>query len=462
MLEDKVEAFLKRHSISMVEKTVIVGVSGGPDSLALLHFLWKRQKLWQMRLIALHVDHMFRGEQSYLEAMFVKEFCMKFNIAFEWTQLNVTEYMEMHGLSAQVAARECRFHFFKEMMQKYNASYLILGHHGDDQIETILMRMTRGSSGKARAGIAIRRPFHSGEILRPFLTVNKEEIERYCEVHHLEPRRDPSNEKPTYSRNRFRLEVLPFLKKENPAVHEHFQRMSEELYQDEAFLEELTAEEMNKVMKSKNAGEVTLQIDKFFAMPLPLQRRGIQLILNYLYHARPASLSALHIEHVFSLLKSPHPNGRLEFPGGLHIIRSYQICEFLFSIKEEPPYRFELYGPGSIQLPDGQTITLEYTKERTIDHGNDVCILNPSDIHFPIIVRTRKDGDRIQPKGMSGTKKIKDIFIDLKIPQTKRNSWPVVMDGTGRILWLPGLKVSSDEARHEAMDVYLLLKYNKH
>lgn len=461
MLEHKVESFLNRHNLSLTGKKMIVGVSGGPDSLALLHFLWKRRERWSLNLFAVHVDHMFRGEQSYLEAVFVKEFCQKLNIPFEWTQINVTDYMKEHGKSSQVAARECRYQFFEDMMRKFEASYLILGHHGDDQIETILMRLTRGSSGKARAGIAINRPFATGEILRPFLAVNKEEIEEYCLTHKLNPRRDPSNEKPYYSRNRFRLEVVPFLKSENSSVHEHFQRMSEELYQDETFLEALTVEKMNKVMKSRNAREIILDIEKFLEMPLPLQRRGIQLILKYLYQVRPESLSALHIDIIMRLVQSPHPSGELDFPEGLHIIRSYRMCEFLFEQREENDYHFELASPGSINLPDGSTISLEYIEDIQDIQGLDSFVLNPTHIKFPIIVRTRKNGDRIQPKGMSGTKKIKDIFIDSKISQFKRDNWPIITDGTGSVLWIPQLKVSNLDARNETLDVYLLLTYKK-
>jgi tRNA(Ile)-lysidine synthase len=461
MLEQKVEAFLDRHSISLFGKKVIVGVSGGPDSLTLLHYLWRKRDSWSLNLIAVHVDHMFRGEQSYLEAIFVKEFCHTLHIPFEWTQINVTDYMKETGKSAQVAGRECRYEYFETMMRKFESDYLILGHHGDDQIETMLMRMTRGSSGKARAGIAITRPFSIGEIIRPLLAVNKEEIEQYCLMHELNPRRDPSNQKPYYSRNRFRLEVVPFLKNENPAVHEHFQRMSEELYQDEAFLEELTVKEMNKVLKSKDVEEITLYTEKFLAIPLPLQRRGIQLILNYLYKVRPSSLSALHIDLIMMLIQSPHPSGRLDFPEGLHINRSYQLCEFHFTQREDEPFRFELEYPGSTQLPDGSTIQLDYVDTTKDIDGLDTCLLNPSEIEFPIIVRTRINGDRIQPKGMSGTKKIKDIFIDSKIPLKDRSTWPIVTDGTGSILWIPQLKVSNHESRHEALDSYLLLTYKK-
>ncbi|HYK74414.1 MAG TPA: tRNA lysidine(34) synthetase TilS, partial [Pseudoneobacillus sp.] len=200
MFEQKVEAFLNRHSLSLYGKKVMVGVSGGPDSLGLLYFLWRKQELWNLTIVAAHVDHMFRGEQSYQEALFVKEFCNELSIEYEWTQINVEEYMKSTGKSTQVGARECRYQFFEEMMEKHQADYLVLGHHGDDQIETMLMRMTRGSSGKARAGIAFKRPFQKGEIIRPFLAVSKQEIERYCLEHQLDPRRDPSNDKPYYSR----------------------------------------------------------------------------------------------------------------------------------------------------------------------------------------------------------------------------------------------------------------------
>ncbi|HLO10645.1 MAG TPA: tRNA lysidine(34) synthetase TilS [Pseudoneobacillus sp.] len=462
MLEQKVETFLKQHSINLSGNTVIVGVSGGPDSLTLLHYLWQKREQWGLKLIAAHVDHMFRGEESYLEAVFVKDLCEKLEIQFEWTQINVEEYMIKSGQSTQVGARECRYQFFEKVMAKYNAAYLILGHHGDDQIETMLMRMTRGSSGKARAGIPIRRPFGQGEIIRPLLVVNKDEIENYCLTFQLNPRRDPSNQKPYYSRNRYRLEVIPFLKRENPAVHEQFQRMSEELYQDETFLEELTAQEMNKVVKSRNDDKITLHIEQFLAMPLPLQRRGIQLILKYLYKVRPSSLSALHIDLIMKLMRSPHPSGRLDYPLGLQIIRSYQLCDFLFNQKEKTPYYFELENHGSIELPNGYTFSLEYVESSRVNKEANTCLLDPLKTKLPIIIRTRRNGDRIHPKGMSGTKKIKDIFMDEKIPQEFREDWPIVTDSTGSILWIPQLKKSHFEASDDSLNRYLLLTYKRH
>ncbi|MHC0039277.1 tRNA lysidine(34) synthetase TilS [Pseudoneobacillus sp. C159] len=459
MLEQKVEAFLKRHHLSLKGKRLLIGVSGGPDSLTLLHYLWKKRDLWELEIIAVHVDHMFRGEQSWEEAIFVKETCRKMEVLFEWKQINVTAYMQETGKSPQIAARECRYQYFEEKMHQFQADYLVLGHHGDDQIETILMRMTRGSSGYARAGIPFKRPFARGEIIRPLLAVSRLEIENYCMIHKLDPRRDPSNEKPYYVRNRFRSDILPFLKKENPAVHEHFQRMSEELNQDEKFLEELTVSELNKVMRSRTDREISIEVDQFLAIPLPLQRRAIQLILNYLYRVRPSSLSALHIDLILKLLGQSNPSGQLDFPEGLRIIRSYQQCDFQFGEKKAGIFRYELFGPGNIHLPNGDSIHLEYVAQLPSTRGLDLCILNPQQIPFPLIIRTRAQGDRIHPKGMSGTKKIKDIFIDAKIPLARRETWPIVTDGEGNIVWAPKLKLSNLDVRGQHLESYLVLTY---
>jgi tRNA(Ile)-lysidine synthase len=251
MLETKVKAFLQHQAFSLASKKIVIGVSGGPDSLALLHYLLAEKETQRLSLAVAHVDHMFRGQESYEDAMFVKEFCEQSAIPFEMTRVNVSEIMGSSGKSSQIAAREVRYEFFLKIMEKYEYPFLALAHHGDDQIETMLMRFTRGSTGVARAGIPFSRPFEKGTIFRPFLGLERADVLDYCQRHNLSPRIDPSNEKSIYSRNRFRKEVIPFLKKENPHVHEHFQRFSDELKSDEIFLQELTVQRMNTVMTKK-------------------------------------------------------------------------------------------------------------------------------------------------------------------------------------------------------------------
>lgn len=461
MLETKVNAFLERYSFHFENIAMVVGVSGGPDSLALLHYLWSQREKRNLSIVVAHVDHMFRGEESFQDAMFVKGYCEQRLIPFEMARINIPEMMTRTGQSAEVAGREARYDFFAEVMDSYKYSYLALAHHGDDQIETILMRLTRGSAGKARAGIPFLRPFKSGAVFRPFLSLTKNELEQYCREHHLVPTYDPSNEKGIYTRNRFRSEVLPFLKSENRKVHEHFQRFSEELRGDEIYLQDLTLELMNKVMVKKERQQITIDITKFLNMPLPLQRRGIQLILNYLYKERPSSLSAIHIDQIFSLIKHQHPSGKLNFPRGLKVIRSYLKCHFQFEEVNSESYHFEIHMPGKIHLPNSRAIMMEHVNSPTKASGSCVALFSADKVKLPLMVRTRENGDRMSLKGREGTKKIKDIFIDCKVSIQDRDGWPIVTDRDGLILWLPGLKKSAIEGFDNSVNNYIQLIYKR-
>ena len=458
-METKVERFLEQRGFALEGKRILVGVSGGADSLALLNYLLNKQQEHSFTLVVGHVDHMFRGQESVEDAKFVEHYCETRKIPFKMKTINVPQYMEKTGKSPEVAARECRYQFFAGVMREDNLSHLALGHHGDDQIETILMRLTRGSSGNARAGIPFTRTFENGSIIRPFLCLNRNEIEQYCVEHGLHPRHDSSNDSDDYLRNRFRKYVVPFLKQENANVHEHFMRFSEELQLDEEYLQELTKEKMNIVMKDKKREKVTIDIDAFLAIPLPLQRRGIQLILNYLYCERPASLSAIHIDAFFSLIERINPSGRLDFPEGLQVIRSYRLCHFLFPTKEHKGYRFSLAEPGECSLSNGDIITIQRI-DIPVETNRNTVLFNSKDIEFPIIIRTKEQGDRMSLKGMKGTKKLKSIFIDQKIPINRREAWPVVTDGKNRILWLPGLKKCYDADTLDKGEGYILITHH--
>ncbi|WP_160725663.1 tRNA lysidine(34) synthetase TilS [Bacillus sp. USDA818B3_A] len=461
MLESKVESFLQRHSFSLENKRIVVGVSGGPDSLALLHYLLKERQKRNLFLVVAHVDHMFRGEESYLDAMFVKDFCEQNKVDFEMIQIDVTKIMNETGKSSQIAAREVRYQFYHKIMEQFQSPYLALGHHGDDQVETMLMRLTRGSSGKARAGIPFTRKFYEGTIFRPFLCLTKDELQSYCNHHNLNPRIDPSNAKGLYVRNRFRKQVLPFLKNENSHVHEQFQRFSEELQSDEEFLMELAAERLNTVLAKREEDKITIDIKLFLAMPLPLQRRGFQLILNYLYKEKPASLSAIHIDQIFTLIHQHGPSGILDLPNGLKVIRSYFQLSIQYEQINAEPYYIEINEPGLIRLPNGGSISVDYIGGENPQVKWNSAIFNADLLHLPLIVRTREKGDRMTLKGIQGSKKLKDIFIDQKIPRHERNLWPVITDREGLIIWLPNIKRSSFEGIDPTAKQYIQLTYIK-
>ncbi|RFU62657.1 tRNA lysidine(34) synthetase TilS [Peribacillus glennii] len=463
MFKRKILDYIYKHKLIPEKSSLVAGVSGGPDSLVLLHFLNSVKDELEFKLVVAHVDHMFRGEESYQDYLFVESVCREWDIPFEGKRINVPEYMDISGESTQNAARDLRYSFFKDVMNKYKSSLLVLGHHGDDQIETMLMRITRGASGMARAGIPAKRRFHDGWVIRPFLVASKNELINYAKENGLEPRLDPSNEKDVYLRNRFRHSVLPFLKSENPRSHEHYQRFSEELFEDEAFLQELAAKHIEDIWIEKQDGYASIKLERLQLMPKPLQRRAIQLILDYLYTERPSSLSALHIDQLFALFFCPQPSAELHLPAGLYAEKSYQTGIFRFFQPERPEYSLHLQIPGDNILPNGYKIKAQYINGEIPDsYGNDSFIIPALTSDLPLIVRTRKDGDRISIKGLGGSKKLKDIFIDEKIPKSRRNDWPVVMNQRGEILWLPGLK-KSDQAVDKSRDgqSFIFLKYKK-
>ncbi|OYD57031.1 tRNA lysidine(34) synthetase TilS [Fictibacillus aquaticus] len=445
----EVERFISKHKMLDSVRTVVVGVSGGPDSLALLHYFWKLSHSRKLRIIAASADHGLRGEESATECRFVESFCREKDIIFAGQTLDVAGHMKRTGQPLQSAARELRYNFFAEVMNMYGAEALALGHHGDDQTETILMRLVRGSEGESLSGIRAVRKFTDGKIIRPFLCITKAEIEQYCEVNDIQPVHDPSNKSGKYTRNRYRQAVLPFLKQENPSVHKRFQQFSETISEDETYMMKQAESALSEALTVLAEKECVLSVPAFLKMPIPLQKRGITLILNYLYKQIPSSLSSLHKETFLALLNSVQPSGILHFPSGLRVKKSYDSCLFTFAEEaEHADFSYEIPIPGVLVLEAGE-LSAEMLETASIDRGKDVFVCASEEVKLPLTVRSRRAGDRMTLSGMAGSRKLKDIFIDSKIPQTERNIWPVVEDAEGNILWLPGLKHSALISAHK-------------
>ncbi len=435
-------AFIKEKQLLTMNATVLVGVSGGPDSMALLHFLKSLRKEWQLEIIAISVDHQLRGEESLEDLRYVKEMCMQWDIQFVGTSLDVPTYKETHHLGTQVAARELRYQFFTEQMKQFNASFLALGHHGDDQVETMLMEFVRSASSNTLSGIPVKRNFSTGSIIRPFLCVTKKEIEEYCAAAQITPRIDPSNNEINYTRNYFRNQVLPLIKEKNSNIHTTIQRLSETLQEDEIYLQ-TDAENMVKALVGSNfsKSEVKFKINSFEQYPRALQRRAFHLILNYLYEDLPKNLSYVHEAHFFSLLQSNKSNVQIDFPLHLKLEKSYANIRFYFDLQQEQNETFHtiMEIPGKAFLPDGAAVTATLVKE-CAEEDELTYFCSMEQVALPLHIRTRQFGDKMRWKGLNGSKKVKDIFIDAKIPRNERDTWPIVTDNNGEILWLIGLK----------------------
>lgn len=450
-MERKVISFIKTNRLLRKGATILVGVSGGPDSMALLHLLVAMRRSWDFTLIALTVDHQLRGEQSAEDVEYVKKMGKKWNVPVVEKNIDVKGYVKEEKTSKQVASRELRYAFYEEMMKKYNGDFLALGHHGDDQIETLLMAFTRVANASSLQGIPLSRPFATGEIVRPFLCVTKEEIAQYCRKNEIEPRFDPSNVDLADTRVFFRKKIIPLLREKNPNLHETAQHLSETFYEEHLYLQEEAKKHFKQIVKVSSKGKkATLPLGDYKKLAKPLQRRIFHLVLNYLYDGQVEELTYKHDDEFFSLIEEPEGTKGIHFPKGLSIVRSYEVVSFYFQSKKVDNELSQILAiPGTTNLPNGMTIVCEMTSEKEREEDQYTYYCSKEVVTLPLTVRYRQPGDRISWEGLQGRKKVSQLFIDEKVPKTKRDNWPLLVDGDGDVLWVIGLKkgrkMSEDE-----------------
>ncbi|MBY7141643.1 tRNA lysidine(34) synthetase TilS [Virgibacillus sp. NKC19-3] len=462
-MKSNVTAFISKHQLLTTGATVLVGVSGGPDSMALLHFLRSIQKEWELRLIAISIDHKLRDMESKSDLDYVRDSCDKWDIPFVGMSLDVPAYKQDKRMGTQIAAREMRYRFFAAQMEKYGADYLALGHHGDDQVETMVMGLVRSANSSDFSGIPVKRDFATGSIIRPLLGVTKEEINAYLEAYEIIPRVDPTNNETVYTRNFFRKKAIPLLKEKNSNIHTTVQHLSETLGEDEQFLRREAKKAFKEIVELDVGGrQASFEIDVFQAQHSALQRRIFHLILNYLYDRLPKDLSYVHEEQFFALLQSDKGNVPIDFPAHLKLEKVYGKLMFYFLTQEKlhhPSYHKILEVPGRIDFPDGSTVSALYNNTYEEDHQYSY-FCNIEEIALPLHIRTRSAGDRMRWSGLEGSKKVKDIFIDAKIPKKDRAAWPILTDNNGEILWLIGLKKGQPEQK-KSNTSYIQIIYEK-
>lgn len=456
-MEQEVCAFIRRHRLIQKHATVLVGVSGGPDSIALLHFLNNISSKWELSLIAVTIDHQLRNGDSVDDCQFVKDTCQEWGIPCVERMVDVRQYQKEKGVSEEVAARELRYNVYLDLMHEKKADLLALGHHADDQIETMVMRMVRMATSNALKGIPVRRDFAGGEIIRPLLGVTKNNILAYLEKYQLSYQVDKTNADDTYTRNYYRKNVVPLLKEKNPRIADTIQTLSETLVQDEQYLQEQAKEMVEKVAEFReDTREICFAAEAFSELPQALQRRAFHLILNYLYGTLPKDLSYIHEINFFDLLRRRNGSTSIDFPLRLRVTNIYGKIYLQFghqsSVKSAQPSLLPV--PGETVLSDGTKIEAAIIKEAPAE--DEATFVFPLDsISLPLHIRVRRAGDRMSVRGLNGSKKLKDIFIDAKIPQNLRDNWPIIVDDKEEILWVVGLKKAETAQNGKGMNIKL-------
>lgn len=439
----KVYQYLQKEINLLAKDVIVIGCSGGPDSMALMHILQEIRKKTQLLLVCAHVNHNVRIE-SKQEEEFLRDYCLKNNIMFESMIIQNYGDDNFHN-----EARKIRYQFFEEVVNKYNAKYLMTAHHGDDLIETILMRIVRGSTLKGYAGFEKIVKKDNYTLVRPLIFTTKEEIEQYDIDQNVPYVIDKSNFKGKYTRNRYRKEVLPFLRQEEPTVHEKFLKFSDTLIEYSNYIDSVLTKVINKVY---NNG--TLNVEEFLREESLIQKKIIYYIMEGIYNDDLHEISSIHVDSILKLICSRKPNGSINLPGKVKVIREYNNLKFSTEIEKMCDYEIEL--SERVDLLGGHYIQAVDNDDK---NDNNICRLLSSEIELPLYVRTRRLGDSMVLKKINGKKKIKDIFIDSKIPLNQRDKWPIVVDCKGNIIWIPGIK-KSKFCKQKAEKYDIIFKYN--
>lgn len=418
---------------------IVIGCSAGPDSMALVDMLLKIREKYSLSLIVAHVNHNLRA-QSVQEEEYLRNYCEKNQIMFEC--MMITEYGDDNFHNE---ARNIRYDFFEKVVYKYHANYLMTAHHGDDLVETVLMRITRGSNLNGYSGF--KKVVEKGDykIIRPLLGYTKQELEDYDKCNHVMYYVDDSNAKDKYTRNRYRKYVLPFLKEEDPNIHLKYLKFSTVLNEANQFIEHERDKALKKVIHHN-----FLKIDLFKELDAFIQKEVLYYMMNDFYQDDLILINDKHIELLLNLIYSNRANAFVNLPNEVIAIKTYQELELKKITTEITTYEVEL--SKYVLLPNHHVIE---QVDDVLGNGNDTCRLLSSEISLPLTVRTRRFGDRMSIKG-NGTKKIKDIFIDKKVKLSDRDTWPVVVDAKGVVVWIPGLKKSKyDKKKTEKYDIIL-------
>lgn len=429
----KIKETIKKHSMLSGGEDVLVALSGGPDSVFLLHVLNNLKEELKLDLHALYIDHGLRPDETPLEIEFCKKLCETLKLPFITKAVDVKSFAKERAMNRQAAARELRYKSLEETAFEIKANKIALGHTADDQAETLLMRLLRGSGPLGLSGI----PSVRGMFIRPLIEIQRQEIDRYLKEEKIDFIVDSSNLRRDYLRNKIRLSLIPMMKDVNPNIIDTLSRTAAIFREEERHFDIIVAKTLMRLVSRKSDSRIELFLSPVEALDKVILRRVLRRVIDETKGLR--GISFIHVEDIIELVRNGRTGDRLYLPKDIRVIKDYSTLIFT----TEPPVKLDTYTlevPGEIHLKEAEVLIkasiLESKESEIKDTG---AFFDAEKLSFPLIVRSRKRGDFFYPLGFGKKKKLQDFFVDEKVPRDERDRVPLIVSGDD-IIWITGYR----------------------
>lgn len=456
-LINKIKRTIERDSLVRQGERILIGCSGGADSVAMTEALRILSLLEQWYIFVCHVNHNIRGEEAQQDALWVGNFCQVRGIDFCIENVDVPSFAKEEKYSLEEAARILRYRTLQKVAEERNLTKIAIAHNLEDSAETIIMNILRGSGLDGLTGIKTKRD----NIIRPMVEISRQDIEEFCKSNDINFCLDSSNNERRHLRNKVRLDLLPVLKRYNPSVAETLCRLGSILEKDANLLRHIAIETYKSVAIEKEE-VILLPLAKLVSLDKAILPRIFSIAIKSLL-SDGVYISNQHLYQLQELLDKGRTGAIIDLPNELKVKRSYEAL--VFSTKSDEQTQIEslekmvLPVPGRVVLPDRRIIRASIfrgSKPRIVESNKSVIF--PAYVaEQGLFVRPRENGDVFQPSGMDGSKqKLKQFFIDSKIPLDERDSIPLVCDEEG-ILWIAGFRFAHREYVDTGSWLYLEL-----
>lgn len=463
-MEKRLIEYWRKNSLTKPGDTVIVACSGGPDSLALLDLLWQLQEELSVHVVAAHYEHGIRGAASKADADFVRTYCEGKSIPFCMEAGDIPAISQNTGESLETCARRMRYDFLNRVAAQYAGAVIATAHHADDQAETVLMHILRGSGIKGLGGILPKRD----NIIRPLLFCTKADLVDYCHGQGLTPRLDATNNLADCTRNKIRLELLPILREQyNSHINDNLCNLAEMAGAEEELLQELCRRTADKLGIAPSEDEISCPVEGFLAQPLAMQRRLIQYMAQWL----GITFSFVHIESLRQLIQRHATGTSINLPGDCQGRISYNVVYLSKKSSvlgannatiKDTPLVIRLKAFSEVHLPRGGLISANLTDSLLAEgpFSKDCVYFDAAKCGTEVVIRYRKPGDKLRLP--VGHKKLKDLLVDEKIPRDCRDNIPLVINkDTREIIWVAGVRQTAVALADENTKQYLILSYRE-